>query len=426
MPLESIEPADLSRAGAALPESLRILHVLDHSLPIHSGYSFRTLAILRQQRQRGWHTAQLTTPKHIAAGPLSETISGFEFHRTPARMKRLLGVPALGELALINAVARRIEQLAAADGPDILHAHSPVLNALACLIAARRLMLPVVYEVRSFWEDAAVSHGTSSAGGLRYRASRALESFALKRVDGIAPICAGLYDDIVARGIPAERVEIIANGVDVEEFPFEPMPEQGLRSAHGLENRVVLGFLGSFYGYEGLDLLLSALPEVVRRHAGVTVLLVGGGPEEAALKAQAQRLALGDAVRFVGRVPHEIIQQYYRLVDIFVYPRHRLRLTDTTTPLKPLEAMARGGIVLASDVGGHRELVRDRDTGHLFPPDDADELARAIVRLIEGRNGWAPMRHRARQFVEAERTWSVTTQRYGSLYAQALRGRQSR
>jgi glycogen synthase len=404
-------------------DKLRILHVLDHSLPIQSGYSFRSLALLREQRRRGWTTSHLTTPKHTHSGPSPEMTDQFLFHRTPDLRPNLRNVPIVREMALIKSVARRIEEVAATERPDILHAHSPVLNALACLLASRRLHLPVVYEVRAFWEDAAVSNGTGSEGDLRYQVVRALETFAMHRSSAVAPICEGLRTDMLERGIPTDSITLIPNGVNVDEFKFGLSPDRELQTALRLDDRIVLGFIGSFYAYEGLDLLLAALAKVAAQDPKIAALLVGGGPVEAALKEQARRLHLEESVRFVGRVPHDQVEHYYDLVDIFVYPRHLSRLTHTVTPLKPLEAMARGGVVLASDVGGHRELVRDRETGYLFPAGNVDELARAILRLVADREAWQPMRKRARSFVERERTWAAAAAGYEALYTRALRTR---
>ena len=402
---------------------LRILHVLDHSVPIHSGYSFRSLALFREQRRRGWHTTHLTTPKHTATGPSPEEVDGFTFHRTPPLPAAVANLPVMSELGLIRAVARQIEAVARAESVHLLHAHSPVLNVLACLSAARRLHLPVTYEVRGFWEDAAVSHGTAREGGLRYRATKMLETYALRRCDAVAAICEGVRQDMLKRGIPSDHITLIPNGVDIEEFSVGVEGDASLKTSLRLDGKVVLGFLGSFYAYEGLDLLLSALPGIRNEQPNVVALLVGGGPEEKMLEDQVQRLGLGDAVRFVGRVPHNLIQSYYDLVDIFVYPRHRMRLTDTVTPLKPLEAMARGGIVLASDVGGHRELVSDGKSGVLFRADDAADLTRAVLHLIAREDRWQGLRVEARRFVETERTWAKSAAGYDELYTRALRAR---
>jgi glycosyltransferase involved in cell wall biosynthesis len=174
----------------------------------------------------------------------------------------------------------------------------------------------------------------------------------------------------------------------------------------------VIGFLGSYYAYEGLDLLIAALPAVLARRPEARVLLVGGGPQEAALKAQARAAGLADKVLFVGRVPHAEVQRYYSLVDVLAYPRHPMRLTDLVTPLKPLEAMAQGKLLVASNVGGHRELIRDGETGLLFTAGSAPALADAIVRMLDSRAQWPAIRAAGRRFVEQERSWARSVGNY--------------
>lgn len=406
---------------------MRILHVLDHSLPLHSGYSFRTASILREQRALGWETFHLTTPRHGAATMDQETADGWSFFRTPFKPGALSHVPAVGPyFDEMLASAARIDDLVVRLQPDLLHAHSPVLNALPALWVGRKRRIPVVYEMRASWEDAAVDHGSTREGSARYRLSRALETFALKRVQAITTICEGLRQDIVARAIDPQRITVIPNAVDVGAFTFGAAPDPVLRTRLGLGDAEVLGFAGSFYGYEGLDLLLDAAARLAPERPNLRVLLVGGGFQEQALRAQAARLGIAERVIFVGRVPHAEVRRYYELIDVLVYPRHSIRLTEIVTPLKPLEAMAQGRIFVASDVGGHRELIRDRDTGFLFPAGDAAALA-ATLRDVLARSGeWDAMRRRARTFVETERTWGRSVARYADVYARALARRSPR
>ena len=396
--------------------SLRVLHVLDHSIPLQSGYSFRTLSILREQRRMGWETHHLTGPKHTAAGGLEEELDGLHFYRTRWDAGLLGRVPVARELGQIRAMARRLEAIARRVRPHILHAHSPALNAAAALRAGRRLGIPVVYEVRAFWEDAAVDHGTAREGGVRYRLSRALETNVLRRVDAVTTICEGLKRDIVARGIAEDRVTVIPNAVNLAAFSFDLEPDAALRNTLGLGAKTVIGFIGSFYAYEGLDLLLAALPQVLEELPQARVLLVGGGPQERSLRELAAALGIADKVIFAGRVPHEEVQRYYSIVDVFAYPRHSMRLTDLVTPLKPLEAMAQGRLVLASDVGGHRELIRDGENGILFRAGDAASLARSIVKLLAQREAWPQLRERARRYVERERNWPGSVERYRDVF----------
>ncbi|MEO9041658.1 MAG: TIGR04063 family PEP-CTERM/XrtA system glycosyltransferase, partial [Rhodoferax sp.] len=342
---------------------MRILHVLDHSIPLHSGYTFRTLSILREQRKLGWETFHLTSPKQINCDVLEEDIEGWHFFRTAAVPASR--IPGLGQIALMRKLEHRLQQVTEQVRPDVIHAHSPVLNALPALRVGKRLGIPVVYEVRAFWEDAAVDHGTTSDGSLRYQVTRWLETCALKRAHHVFTICEGLRSEIVGRGIPAAEITVIPNAVDIESFEPGGQPDTALKTRLGLDGASVIGFIGSFYAYEGLDLLLDALPGILSRCPQVRVLLVGGGPQDAALKAHAQRLGLTDKVVFTGRVPHTEVQSYYDLLDVLVYPRYSMRLTELVTPLKPLEAMAQGRLLVASDVGGHKELIRHGETGML-------------------------------------------------------------
>lgn len=414
-PLASLCPP----AKPWLPETMRVLHILDHSIPLHSGYTFRTLSLLREQRKLGWETHHLTSPKHTAPSEAEETVDGWHFFRTAAA--GVSQIPVLAENALMRATEKRLLEVAQRVRPDVLHAHSPVLNALPALRVGRQLGIPVVYEVRAFWEDAAVDHGTTREGSLRYRATRALETHALKQAAHVFTICEGLRRDIVDRGIPAARVTVIPNAVDVDAFAVGGEPDEALKTQLGLQGATVLGFIGSFYAYEGLDLLLDAMPAMLQNRPDLRVLLVGGGPQDAALKAQAQTLGVADKVVFTGRVPHSEVQRYYDLVDVLCYPRHSMRLTELVTPLKPLEAMAQGRLLVASDVGGHKELIRDGETGVLFQAGSAPALAAAVQQLLGRRQDWPSLRAAGRRFVETERNWTVSVANYVAVFERLTR-----
>lgn len=395
---------------------MRILHVLDHGLPLQSGYTFRTRAILKAQEQRGWTVAAVTGPRHGTAADAVESVDGLTFHRTRAALKGGIW----GEVAGIAAFAKRIDAAVESFRPDILHAHSPVLDALAAYRVARRRGLPLVYEIRAFWEDAAVGNGTGTEGSAKYRATRALETWAVHRADAVAVICEGLRRDLVARGVVADKIVVSPNGVDLSLFGEPVAAEPALARELGLEDAETIGFIGSFYDYEGLDDLIAAMPALVAARPKARLMLVGGGPMEAALRAQAAASPAAEAIRFVGRVPHTEVERYYALVDVLAYPRKHMRLTDLVTPLKPLEAMAQGKLVAASDVGGHRELIRDGETGTLFRPDDPAAIATALAGLLADRSGWEARRARGRAFVEAERNWSSNICRYEPIYQRLM------
>ena len=322
------------------------------------------------------------------------------------------------ELLEIRATRRRLSEIVQSEKPEIIHAHSPVLNVIPSLSVARRFGLPIVYEVRALWEDAAVDHGTAREGSVRYRMSRMLDTWAMRRVDFVAPICEPLRKDIIGRGIAGERVAVVPNAVDRSLLTSgaPQAAEASLRNRFGIKDQIVLGFIGSFYAYEGLDLLLEAARRLREGGVGFIVLLVGGGPEETRLKQLVEELNLGDYVRFVGRVHHSEVPNYYRLTDILVFPRKRMRLTELVTPLKPLEAMAQLKTVVASDVGGHRELVRDGETGLLFAADDVEALTSCLKQIIANPARRAELAEQGRRYVETERTWDRLTDRYAEIY----------
>jgi PEP-CTERM/exosortase A-associated glycosyltransferase len=400
---------------------IRALHVLDHSLPDHSGYSFRSESILLAQRARGWHVAAVTSPKHEASlkrdAPAIEEIGGIRYYRTGATP--VSRFPFVGERVLIDALARRIAAVAAAETPEILHAHSPVLNAIAALRVAKRLRVPVVYEIRAFWEDAAVDHRTYAEGSWKYRLTRAAETWACRRVDQITVLCRGLEEDLVGRGIARERMTVIGNGIDLTRF-MPGAPDEEYLERWNLRGKRVAAFIGSFYRYEGLDLLLAAYARIRTKLPDLRLLLVGGGEMEDELLESARKLGVLDGVIFSGRIPQQRIPGVYALADVMVYPRYAMRLTELVTPLKPLEAMAMGKALIASDVGGHRELIQDGKTGVLFPPGDAEALAGSLARLLESPDLRKSLEESGRAWAAAERTWAKVTEPYGDVYARAL------
>ncbi|MBB5686026.1 TIGR04063 family PEP-CTERM/XrtA system glycosyltransferase [Sphingobium boeckii] len=392
---------------------MRILHILDHSLPLHSGYTFRTRAIMKAQLAMGWDVAGVTGPRYNHQAPDPEEVEGLLFFRTPA----IKAVPSpLREWREVSALTDRLDRLVREWKPDQLHAHSPVLNALAAQRVAKRHGIPLVYEIRAFWEDAAVGNGTGREGSALYWLTRQLETRAAHKADAVAVICEGLRSDLIARGVDAGKIFVSPNGVDLGLFGDPPPPDQALISALGLGGAEVIGFIGSFYDYEGLDDLIAAMPMIMASRPGAHLLLVGGGPMEAALKAQAAASSAVDRIRFIGRVPHEQVERYYGVVDILAYPRKAMRLTELVTPLKPLEAMAQRRLVAASDVGGHRELIEHGVTGTLFPPDDPAALAQSLIGMFADRAGWEMRRTVARAFVERDRNWSSNISRYLPVY----------
>jgi len=178
---------------------MKILHILDHYKPHFSGYVFRTDYILRYQKRYGLKPVIVTSPKHGAADKLMEEIDNTRVYRTP--LKDFGKSPFIKEARLMKALQEKIEEVIKTEGPDIIHAHSPSLNGIPAVRAARKCGIPVVYEVRALWEDAAVDHGTFAERSFRYRASQFVENLLLKKVDSLFTICNCLKSELISRGI---------------------------------------------------------------------------------------------------------------------------------------------------------------------------------------------------------------------------------
>jgi glycosyltransferase involved in cell wall biosynthesis len=397
----------------------RPLHIVTDALPSTSaGYTIRTQEIALAQRAAGMDPHVATrigfpvTAGHID-GRAEVDVDGITYHRLlpwvmPGRMD-----------TIAEAGLRHAARLAAALRPSVLHAASNFQNALVALALREATGLPYVYEVRGFWEDTWLSrHGSTAAliESDRYVRSRALETHCMTSADLVVTLGEAMRDEIIARGVPADKVIIVPNGVS-QDF-LQPLPDAGdLRARLGLkDDEHAVGVVSSLVAHEGLGTLLEAVKILRERGVAARALIVGDGPERGALERQAAELGLSDAI-FTGRVPPSQVRSYHAVLDAFVVPRTPDRVCQLVTPLKPVEAMASGLPVVVSDVRALGEIITDDETGLRFPPLDAGALADRLERLL----GDAPLRRalgeNARAWVARDRTWERGAERYRDAYA---------
>ncbi len=395
--------------------AVRVLHALAHSLPEVSGYSIRSHSVLRTQRSLGIDAIAVARSSRVTH-VTEEFIDGVPYIWLPSGLQTGPSTP-LSSVSRMVRLARQLRREVSGRGIALLHAHSPSLNGIAALWVANRHRLPIIYEMRSLWEATAVERHLGSEGTMRYRAARALETWLIRRVTALIVISQGLRDEAVRRGVPAERVFRAPNGVDTGLFRPIP-PDADLSRQHGLAGHIVFGYLGFFFAYEGVDVLLRAFAQIAAALPRSRLLLVGDGDEETALRALAADLGIESKVVFAGAVPHDDVRRWYSVCDVLVYPRRAGKVTALVTPLKPLEAMAMGKPIVAAAVGGLQELIRDGETGLLCRSDEPAALAAALADI-----GAAPQRRQAigasaRRFVCEERDWT----HLGPLYERVYRG----
>ncbi len=400
----------------------RILHVLFASLPHRqSGYTVRSHWVAKAQRDAGLDPRLATRagfPRNagVAGARREETFDGIPYYRlAPDFRARGLRDTVVAESA--RAAAPLVERLR----PAALHAASDHVQAQIALAVGRAIGVPVVYEVRGFWEETWASHPwhdqDEALTADHYLMTRATETRCMLASDAVVTLSETMRGQIVERGCLPENVVVIPNAVDVDWF--RPIPRSDdLASSLGIEpGDEVLGYLSTFNRYEGIQYLLDAAATLREKGRRVRVLLVGEGDDGESIAATAHRLGLDDGTLIMpGRVAHDDVLRYYSLIDVFVVPRTAARVSQLVTPLKPYEAMAMELPVVVSDLPALREIVSPGETGLTFRAEDAADLAEVLTGLLDDRELRSRLGRQAREWILANRTWTENGRLYRRLY----------
>ncbi len=397
---------------------MKVLHVMDHSLPRGDGYSIRAKYLVEAQARAGDEVVVLTGPAH---GPETapEIIAGVRYERTWfSSLERAVARCGGKHLVFQSALARRIEEILAAGQFDLIHGHTPATVARPALAAARRYGLPFVYEKRNLWEESARVRGRLAGRWPFIAMARALDRRVTQQAGAVCAITRAYADLIARQGVAEDRIVIVGNGVDVGEF--RPCPsDPALRERCLAGGDFVFGFVGSFFSFEGLPFLVSAFAQVARMHPGARLVLVGDGESSREVADLVTQRGLADKVWLTGRVPHTQVKSFYSAMDVLVYPRHRSLLTDVVSPLKPLEPMAMAKCVVGSNVGGLRDLIDHGRTGYLFEAESVSALADLLCQLASRKLDADAIGHEALAVVTQERQWKHMAGRYQQAYAVA-------
>jgi PEP-CTERM/exosortase A-associated glycosyltransferase len=400
------------------PRPGTILHLVGHSAP-HSqvGYTVRTHSIARAQRQAGLDPHVVTRlgfpwDDGVAAAGDHDELEGIRYHRlraegsTPVRLGTRL-----------DATVRAATELVREIRPAVLHAATDYRNALIASALGDAFRLPVVYEVRGFWEETRLAaQGSGAAERECYVWHRERELAAMQAADRVVTLAEVMRDELVARGLAPEAIAVVPNAVDIDAFHV-PGRDAALAERLGiLPGETVVGYISTFSRYEGIRFLIDAVARLRADGRAVRCLLVGDGEERVALEAQASALGIAGQVIFTGRVPHAQVLAYYGLIDIFVIPRTSDRVSQLVTPLKPYEAMATGRPVVFSRVPALAEMVEDGVTGLGFGPEDPGDLASVLGGLLVDMPRRVVLGSAGREWVTRHRTWRENGKRYLELY----------
>ena len=398
----------------------RVLHLVNDALPATSaGYTIRTHEIVLAQRDDGLDPHVVTRSGYpVTQGRIDGRrlvmLDGIPYHRLlPWRQATRADKAADTGLRQADELTRQIR-------PAVLHAASNYANARIALALGERYGLPVIYEVRGFWEDTWLSRHPDSAELAHselYRRNRDLETRSMLKADLVVTLGEAMREEIMARGVPADKIIIVPNAVS-DEF-LRPLPDaRALRTALGIgSGDHVVGVVSSLVPHEGIGTLLEATKLLRERGLPVRALIVGDGPERAALQRQAAALGLGEAAIFTGRVPAAKVREYHALLDVFVVPRTPDRVCQLVTPLKPVEAMASGLCVVTSEVRALAEIIKPDVTGALTIPQDPVALADSLELLVCSPDIRRKLGDNAREWVARDRTWAHNAARYREAYA---------
>jgi glycosyltransferase involved in cell wall biosynthesis len=404
------------------PVAGRVLHLLTNSLPhTASGYAQRSHSIMVAQQQEGWDVLAVTRLGYpVQVGKLrarsSDVVDGVRYRRLlPAKL-----APTLD--ARLQQQAEELLRVALEFKPSVLHTTTHFVNGLVVRAVAEALGIPWVYEVRGQLADTwAASRGAGARDSEKYRLFQNRESDVMRDADLVVTLGQTMKANIVAAGIPEEKVIIAPNAVGGA-FLDEPLDAASARRQLGLpEDGLYIGTVGSLVAYEGLDDLVQAFALLAPGFPQLRLLIVGDGVSGPALQAQVRELGLADRAIFTGRVPRDLTPLYHQALDVFVVPRKDLEVTRAVTPLKPVEALASARPVVGSDLPALREIVEDGGNGLLARAEDPDGLAQLVAALLVDVSLRADLGGAGREGVLQTRTWKSNARLYSDAYRNSRR-----
>ncbi len=304
--------------------------------------------------------------------------------------------------------------------PEIIHSASNFVTGMVGAQAAKALGIPSVYEIRGFWHLTQSTKRQSYHSSDHFKLSEQLEIETAKQSDYVFTITNALKEILVEQGVEEQKISVLPNAVELEKFNVLEKNKK-LEKELGFENKIVIGYIGSFVNYEGLDLLLEACSLLHKKIGDVfRVLLVGDGAMMKSLRDTARFLQIEDIITFTGRITHDEVQDYYSLIDIAPLPRKGHRVCELVSPLKPFEAMSSGKVVITSSVKALAEIIEHEKTGLVFEKDNSMDLADKLESVILNPELRGTLGVNARNWVEKNHSWEKISKRVLDVYQQIL------
>lgn len=368
---------------------MKVLHVLYQSLPHLSGTSIRSRDIIKSQREIGIAAIAVTSPFQK---PLSKTnssgieyIDGIPYYRTYNRkgLEVTEGISSFGtkfhKLLYIFSFIYKLLKIVRTENPDVIHAHATFFTAFSAKFCALICNKPFIYEVRSLWDERQKQLAKGKFQLFQIALITKLENAAIRSADHVIVINEHLKDNLIARGIKND-ISIVKNGVNLS-----IIPEIVLNSPAPIfeKKNLVFGYVGSLTFIEGLSFLIQEFAKLKEKN--VKLLIFGTGAFEEKLAKQIRDGNISN-VKLCGKFSPENVTSVYDQIDCIINPRVKNTLSDTVTPLKPLEALAYKKLFIGSDVGGIKQLIKDKETGLLFKAESSNSFQDIIEYVLDENN----------------------------------------
>ena len=442
---------------------MKVLHVLANGPPDVNGYAVRTHGLMKAYSELpNIEVVGLTSPWYPHKDSMAEPIEmdGVRYRRClhPARMKSVKGTAMkwsasrgrdrmagsegfaskplwrramsllfkplrptwswLEERIIFKHFTSRIIEVAKEEDAELIHAHVPYRVGIPALRAARKLGIPFTYEMRGMWEESAVASGRWKSGGLAYRRFRRMETKVLRAAETVICISQTLRQEAISRGVEESKISVVPNAVDAEVVRnetdlFNEMKDQ-------LEDKLVVGYIGSLRELEGVDLTAKAVSILKKKGFDVNLFVLSSQSGQNELRAYCNELGIAEDSHIVGPVPHDQVAPFYDLIDVFVVSRPDTRVTRLVTPLKPFEAMRSGTAVVMADLPALAEIVEDGKTGCLYPAGDAQALAAKIRDLLGDKSKRDSLGQNAKNWILEYRTWESVISKITDKYHEGL------
>jgi glycosyltransferase involved in cell wall biosynthesis len=373
---------------------MRILHVAGAYLPYIGGASLRLSSLLSEMAASC--ELNLLVPR--------KDIHGQDIYEVETKSYEVLDGVHVHRVPKVSDLRKAVRALSREHNIDLIHAHNPRFALLGLLAFTRK---PLICEIHAVTD---VSWPKRLVNRLVYRFS-----------DGIIVLSNSAKEELTRRyKIPPDKIEVIYNGI--ETWRFKPSGKGALiREKYGIAGKPVIGYIGTFYEWQGVEDLVRAFSLVAEKEPDARLLLVGDGPDLERVRSIIDGLLIADKVTLTGRVPPTEVPHYFEAIDVFVIARPSTISTQTAVPLKLLEAMAMAKAIIATDVRGLSEVVNDRVNGLLIPPGNVEELASQVLELLADEPLRRKIGSNAREQVEREFSWARSAEKVLKLYEKTLK-----